>query len=286
MPAVLDDRVDVPAALAVRIDGEPALLQGLQDLPLGVERGGLEVAHVVEEDRERAIGGDRRVLLPDGSGGGVARVREHGLAGLFELRVQPCERLSRHVDLTPHLEPPRRLERALQRGGDGLDGPEVLGDVLAHASVAAGGAAREPSALVEQGYPQPVDLRLAHVLEARAGQRARDARLELAEVVRADRVVQRQHGGEVLHGGEGLGATAARALGRAVGRDQLGMGLLQLNQLAVQPVVLGVGDLGPVQDMVEVVVPVDLLAQLVDPGGGVGRLGHGPFQDIIYETAC
>jgi hypothetical protein len=53
------------------------------------------------------------------------------------------------------------------------------------------------------------------------------------------------------------------------------MCLFELRQLTIEAIVLDVPDLGPIQDMVEVVVPVNLFSELVDPGDGVGLLRHG-----------
>ena len=156
-------------ARVVRIDREAALREAPPASPSGSgSAAGSSVAHVVEEDRERPRGRDGGVLLPERAGGGVARVGESGLACLLELRVQPREGRARHVHLAAHLEPSRRLEQAVQRGGDGLDRAQVLGDVLAHPPVAARRAARESPALVEERDAEPVDLRLADVLKAGA----------------------------------------------------------------------------------------------------------------------
>ena len=70
---------------------------------------------------------------------------------------------------------------------------------------------------------------------------------------------------EVVDGG------AADALRRRVGRDELGVRLLDREELADERVVLGVGDLGPVEDVVEVLVPAELVAQ---PGGAQRRGGR------------
>jgi hypothetical protein len=50
------------------------------------------------------------------------------------------------------------------------------------------------------------------------------------------------------------------------------MGLLEGDQLAPEAIVLGVGDLGPALDVVQLVVPPDLLAELLEPRRDVGRL--------------
>ena len=54
----------------------------------------------------------------------------------------------------------------------------------------------------------------------------------------------------------------ADALRRRVGRDETGIGLLERDELVVELVVLGVGDLRIVEDVVAVEVVVEDLAQL------------------------
>jgi len=70
--------------------------------------------------------------------------------------------------------------------------------------------------------------------------------------------------------GERLGGLPADALGRAVGGHELGMLGLQLAQLALQAVVLLVGDLRLVEDVVEPLVAADLVAELLDALGCLG----------------
>ena len=181
-------------------------------------------------------------------------------------RMKTSPRTSRA--LTPASGPP-------SVAGNRLDGPEILRDVLAHPPVAARGAAGQAAARVEQGHPEPVDLRLADVRKRRLRQGPGEARLELAQVVGPERIVEREHGAPVLDGREGEGALPAHALGGAVGGDERGMGVLERAQLAEQRVVLGVRGLGTIEDVVEVVVAPDLLAQLVDSCGGVGLGRHG-----------
>ena len=52
---------------------------------------------------------------------------------------------------------------------------------------------------------------------------------------------------------------AADTLGWGVGRDELGVLLLKVNQFVVEPVVFAVGDGGLGQDVVGVVVAADVL---------------------------
>jgi len=155
-----------------------------------VEAGRLQHAHVVEEDLERSGRGDGGVLLAHRSRRRVARVGEHGLARLLQARVEPGELLARHVDLAAGFQACGLLQRAGEPRRDGLDRAQVLGDVLADAPVAAGGAPHEAAALVEQGHPEAVDLGLAHVGGGDAGQRPLEPGLELGQVLGGHRVVE------------------------------------------------------------------------------------------------
>src|SRR5690606_28089019 len=79
-------------------------------------------------------------------------------------------------------------------------------------------------------------------------------------------VVQREQRSEMLHRREArLGDGGADPLGRGVGRDEVGVLLLEGAQLPHELVVLGVGDRRIVEDVVPVVGLCDLLAQLGDP---------------------
>jgi hypothetical protein len=64
--------------------------------------------------------------------------------------------------------------------------------------------------------------------------------------------------------GERFRGLLPHPLRRAVGRDEIGELGLQLPQLALEPVVLRVGDLRLVDDVVEVLVPAQLAPQLLD----------------------
>ena len=65
-----------------------------------------------------------------------------------------------------------------------------------------------------------------------------------------------------------LAAVRADALGGAIGRCEIGVRGLERLQLAEEPVVLRVRDLGRVVDVVGVVGALDLLAQTRDLLGG------------------
>ena len=189
-------------------------------------------------------------------GGGIARVGEGRLAVLGALLVELGEVGDRQVDLAAHLD---QLGRVLDPQRDRLDRAQVLGDVLADAAVAAGRSPGEDPVLVGEGDRQPVDLRLGDVADLTA----RDVEpLELsldplrpgAQLVLVAGVGEREHRLVVLDLLELVQRLPADPLRRRVRGEQLGVGLLDLPQLAQQVVVVGVGDRRVVEHVVAVIV--------------------------------
>ena len=78
----------------------------------------LDRAHAVAGELQRARRRDARVELLERSGGRVARIGEHRLAGLLALAVEGAERRHRQVDLAAH------LETLAERGGRHAGGAE------------------------------------------------------------------------------------------------------------------------------------------------------------------
>jgi len=79
----------------------------------------------------------------------------------------------------------------------------------------------------------------------------------------------------MLDGSEGLAAAGAHRAGGAVGRDELGVRVLEGDELALQRVVLGVRDLRAIVSVIERVVTPYLTAEGLDTGGSVLRSSHG-----------
>ena len=156
---------------------------------------------------------------------------------------------ARHVHLAAHLEQRRRV---LHRLRDHVDRQQVVRHVLADLAVAARGAALELAVAVEQRDREAVDLRLGDeldllVVHVALVEQAAHARLPGAQLVLVARVREREHRLEVLHLLELLERLAAHALGRRVGRAELGVLGLERAQLVEQGVVVGVRDLGVVE---------------------------------------
>ena len=133
--------------------GEELILAGAT----GVSGDGYPVG----EKLQRSAGRHVRVELPQRTGGGVARVGEHGAAGGQLLFVEPAESGVFHEHLAADLE--QASDRAMQAEGDGSDGPELGGDFLPHHSVPPGRSLDQQTVAVDQFNGQTVEFRFDDV---------------------------------------------------------------------------------------------------------------------------
>ncbi len=235
----------------------------LQRFPLAADRHPFGLRHGVHVDEEAALGDHARVQALHRAGGDVARVGVRLLFALLPLAVDRIEACPREEDFSPRFEPLRHVLPS-QRKRHGLDGAHVRRHVVAPDAVAARHAPHEASFFVVEGHRQAVDLRLGHVVDGALADLPEDPLLELAQLFFVVRVVEAQHRHAVLPRGKRLRGLLADALGGAVRRDEVGELRLQVAQLAFEPVVLRVGDLGLVEHVVEVLVPAQLAPQLLD----------------------
>ena len=227
----------------------------------------------VRPDAKRPAGGDRRVLLAQRPGGRVAGVHERRQPLRGPLLVHPGETGQRQVHLAAHLDDRRRLLAAVQAQAqrDRLDGAQVRRHVLANLAVAARRPANEHPSLVHEGDRKPVDLRLDHPFDRLVAEHPHRPLRPRPELVVAAGVAKREHRLQVAHLGEVPGGWARHPLGRRVGDDEVGMGRLQLAQLAHQGVVVGVVQRRLVEHVVAMVGVVDQRPQL---SGTLGRGAH------------
>jgi len=116
---------------------------------------------------------------------------------------------------------------------------------------------QEAVAIVHR-HGKAVQLQLRYVAERLASQQLADAAVEVAQFGLVERIVEAEHGRAVPDLDETLARLAADALGGRVCCGQFRMRGLQFAQPAHQPVVFGVGDFGPVEDVVEVLVAPQL----------------------------
>ena len=202
--------------------------------------------------------------MPHRSGGGIARVGEERLALSRQLGVEPLKTTLRHVHLAPDLERGwefRRDRHGERNTGNGLD---VGGDVFTDIAVAPGRSDAVAAVLVEEAHGQAVDLQLGDILELDVSQRPTHPLVEFANLLALERIGQAEHRRAMSDLGEGVGGRTPDPLRRRVRRDQLRILRLELDQLAEQRIVLGVGDLGMVEHVVLPIRAIDQPAQLED----------------------
>ena len=111
------------------------------------------------------------------------------------------------------------MRGVVQLHGDGADGAQVLGHVLAGLSIAAGGAADEPAVHVLQRHGQAVHFRLHDILRLRRG--LPDAGVKGGQFLRGEHVLQGLQGHLVGHRLKGFQRLAAHPLGGGIGGDIL-----------------------------------------------------------------
>ena len=102
-----------------------------------------------------------------------------------------------------------------------------------------------------------------------------DPLVERAQLVVVVGVVEAEHRDDVLDGREAVGGRAGDALGRRIGRDEIGVLGFEPLELVQQPVELLVGDLGRAVEVVALLVVADLLAELVDAVDGIQLMAQG-----------
>ena len=266
--------------LPVGRDLEPGLREPFELRRVRVEVDPLRRSQAVAPHRKRPGGGDRGVELANRARGRVAGVGERRLAGLRALLVEGGEGRSREVDLAAHLDERRRV---LDPERDRLDRAQVLGHALPDLAVAAGGPAGKDPVLVDERDRQAVDLRLRHVLDLL--ERGPAVRSELphprvpgAQLLLVARVGERVHRPQVADRLELVERLGSHSLRGRVRCTELGMLLLEVAQLVQQRVVVGVRDLGVVEDVVAVVVVLDDPPQL---GGALLYRCERPFHLAI-----
>gem|GEM_PF-6871041 len=160
----------------------------------------LHPADAVGEEAQGAAGGDARVELAQGPGGGVAGVGEDLAALLLLAGVQGVEILLGDDHLAADLEQRgQRVRLAHEAQGHVLHRAQVLGHLLAHFAVAAGGGGDQPAALIDDLHGQAVELGVDPELAQGLGQAF------------PDRVRQLVQGGQVRAQGEQRQVAAARA---------------------------------------------------------------------------
>ena len=164
--------VDRGRLAALRIDRQTEFGDPVERLGVGGEAGAaLNRTELVGPEGQTSGRGDRRILLPQTSGRGVAGVGVAGQAGFGLGLVERLERGDWHVDLASDLDHCGRLARprVCKGVGDHGDPGDVGRDVLTDPAVTPGGGLDEATVLVAQRAGHAVDLQLTGVADGRGG---------------------------------------------------------------------------------------------------------------------
>ena len=295
-PVLGEQFVDGLGAHHQRADGKAPAGEPMHRIVLGL--GGIfrRRAPGVGEEVELPAGGDERVLLTEGAGGGVARVDVVLPTRRRRARLERLELGIGHVDLAANLDTGRPA-LALEPMRDIGDRFEILGDILAHGAVAARGAAHEDAVLVEQRRREAIDLGLGgkHQLEVLVTlEEPVPAFGELDHVRVGIGLGEAEHRHRVPHLGEAFCRRRPHLFGEAVRPLEFGKRGLDFEIASLQRIVgrvghfrrigLKIGAVGGAEDGLQ---PVQFrprlgLAETFD----FGRVAHQPTSDRSREAAA
>ena len=128
------------------------------------------------------------------------------------------------------------------------------------------------------GEGKAVEFEFGYVLEGLVAEEVANALVKRAQFGFVERVVETEHRRGVAEFDEAFAGGSADALGGGVGGYERGVGLFEGLEFAHEAVVFGVGELGLVEDVIEVFV----VANLVDKRFNFAHGGH----PIGYLWSC
>ena len=226
-----------------------------------------DCAQAIGEKAQGALGGNGRIELAHGTGGGVARVHK-GFFTLFPgsnaialALVQSFKVVAAHVDLATHLQHigygrcahaarHRNAQRNLRNGAD------IGRHVLASFTVAAGGGLHQHTVFVAQVHGQTVKLQFGAVLHRRIV--FREAQFFTHPRVKGFCTAgfgvgfgaDAEHGHGMAHRGKGVQRPPPHPLRRRIAALPMWMRFFQRLELFEQSVVFGIRNTGGVEHVV------------------------------------
>ncbi len=235
-------------------------------------------SHRIREKFQASSRGNGGIEDANRACGGVARIHENLSATLLLQLVHRFKRFARHENFAADFEARRQLQ-LLQCGQihaqrDRADRLYVRSHILAGSPIASRHASRQAAIFVLQRNAESIELMLRDVLDLFAAASLAHAPVEIAQLIVGECIVQAQHWPRVLHGLESGARAAANANGGRIGRDQLRVRRLQFLEALHQTVIGGVGNFRLVQNVIEILVMAQLVAQLFDFVFGGYSLGH------------
>ncbi len=124
---------------------------------------------------------------------------------------------------------------------------------------------------------------LRHIIHALASGKLAHAPVKILQPLERKSIVEADHRHLVPIGLKSGARLAAHALRRRIRRDQLGMLRFERLELIHQLVVAGVGNLRIIQDVVEVIVPVNIVAQALDFLSRRARRGFRSSRRFLFR---
>ena len=233
----------------------------------------LDTAQAVGKESQRARSRYTRVELAQRTGGGIARVGKFLIAFFPLLAIELFEVRLEDQDFTPHFKQLWRIHR-MKPQRNGLDRAQIGGHILAGVAVASRRTLNQDPVFIDQANRQAVEFGVHRIFHLFDTEPLPHAPVECRHFFILERIVEGKHGhsvGQLGKFGEGRGANAP---GGGIGRGKQRMFRLQSLQFAEQLVILGIRDFRLIQNVIQVVVPLDFPAQKMGASSEILRNNH------------
>ena len=272
------DLVGCTELFSVRDHVEAEGFQIIKPLGMGRKRGAVRALDIKDHDVETSARSDLGIKLAQRACRRVARIGKQGLALRFSFRVELLEALSRHINLTAHLE---KRGRIFKRKRDRFDGLQVFRDVFPRQTVAPRRADRKYAVAVFERNGKSVDLRLYGKARLVSEHRF-DSFHKLVDFSIRKNVGKASHSDRMLHLLKFVERLAADALRRGIRGCKLGVFLLQSHKLVEKLIVFVVRNGRCVTDIIKPRVMVDQLFQFLHALFRILFFVH----DTLHSAAC
>ena len=258
--------------------------QIVQRLRVGGKCSALRKLQVENLNVQFPFGGQFWIFLPQGTGGGVARIGQRRLSLQFQRGVKLREHAPGHIDLSPDNQTGQRIR---QTHRNRADCPQILRHVFSHTPVSSGSAFVKYAVPVFQRHGQTVHFGFHGVFRA-FFQRFFHPLAKVRCLLPVEHILQTLQRHFVRVGLESPQDFVSDALGRGIRRHFLRVRRLQLFQTPVEQVIFVVVHGGRVQHIVFVAVLVQHFPQTPDFCPVIHRFVHllPPYSRISAPSAA
>ncbi len=163
-----------------------------------------------------------------------------------------------------------------------------MGDVLAPRTVAASRALLECTVDIQQADGRTIEFRFCRIVQVFTTvlefEPIRNSPVEIPELFLGKGIIQRQHRQPVFDRPESFDRLCTNTLRRRVRRHEFRELLLHCLQLPNQPVILYIRNFGGIENVIEVVMVPDLLAQGLNLGNDITGGSHGRDPEVWLQA--